>query len=106
MDTSEEYIKMCEKAGEIQKVKPSPNDPREFFRLDKNAVWLPRQDQLQEMCQEKKPQWLLSSLDISVNHEMSRHYDYFQRFTSMEQLWLAFVMKERFNKTWSEKEWK
>jgi len=26
-------------------------------------------------------------------------------FTSMEQLWLAFVMKEKYNKVWNGKEW-
>lgn len=29
-----------------------------------------------------------------------------EQFTSMEQLWLAFVMKEKYNKTWDGNEWK
>lgn len=28
-----------------------------------------------------------------------------EEFKTMEQLWLAFVMKECFNKTWNGKQW-
>ena len=31
--------------------------------------------------------------------------NYLRQFTSMEQLWLAFVMKEKYNKTWNGKDW-
>jgi len=61
MDTSEIYIKMCERAREIQDVSLSFGDYY-WFNKDwhiflegayamspEHFVWLPRQDQLQEM---------------------------------------------------------
>jgi len=30
---------------------------------------------------------------------------YTNDFTSMEQLWLAFVMNEKYNKVWNGKDW-
>lgn len=68
-----------------------------------SAVWLPRQDQLQEM--------------VLTNHlpdELRKIIGYFNdfvgsvtpSFTSMEQLWLVFVMSEKHNKYWDGNEWK
>ncbi len=102
MDTSKEYILMCEKAEEIQKF--YPNDKiSNFFSGNKLEIWLPRQDQLQEMivkaygnCRWHK---VFSSFlnwygDVNI-----------VQIESMEQLWLAFVMKEKYQKTWSGKDW-
>ena len=54
MDTSETYVKMCEKAEEIQKnandisvLSDKFPDVNSFWA--KGNIWLPRQDQLQEM---------------------------------------------------------
>ena len=71
-----------------------------------NSIWLPRQDQLQKM------------MGISDLWVLTLRFEYFLRtektynireypfgFTSMEQLWLAFVMKEKYQKTWNGKEW-
>jgi len=155
VDTSKEYIKMCEKAEKIQKfwrdkkshiedimyinednerllvlkepifhlseyadkkrehicfeqygLFPIPltkfdKDP--FYRYDDenlNIIWLPRQDQLQEMVG-------LTALEpnIFVLMNFSRElYNVKEKF-SWEQLWLAFVMKEKYNKIWNGKEW-
>lgn len=134
MDTSEVYIKMCEKAEEIQelRVPTTTQSPYSFWQegdyyfLDKepsvysfhwsphhisNAVWLPRQDQLQEMVRSEttigtataKPEsswqlsqrfwnWLWSKEEIVSDK-------------SMEQLWLAFVMKEKYGKVWNGDFW-
>ncbi len=106
MDTSETYVKMCEKATEIQEIwEPDENDFH-FTKLKKNVIlkpnakigyiiWLPRQDQLQEM---------LGGL------EQIEDYPFFTlkgvaKIDSMEQLWLAFVMKEKYNKIWDGSEW-
>ena len=155
MDTSKTYIKMCEKAEEIQALKrigslihrtktgdilsldledgdffTKPLDftlyavfvaPREveidMGYSELNRVWLPRQDQLQEMV-DFKPFY-------SINSKENAKYDLniFMRFCewgygssifvkqpkelfpSMEQLWLAFVMKERYKKVWDGEEW-
>ena len=69
---------------------------RGFIRED---VWLPRQDQLQEMMNESKF-ILIERFYKFVNDNIP-----FCREKSMEQLWLVFVMKEKFNKMWNGKQW-
>ena len=66
-----------------------------------NAIWLPRQDQLQEMVNDNNITALLQDF-ISW---LSKQCNLPMHMTSMEQLWLAFVMKEKYNKTWDGKEW-
>ena len=75
--------------------------------LPKYNIWLPRQDQLQEM-------WL-AGVGVIPCGLMKLFYDfmlenrtggYILSFTSMEQLWLAFVMSERYGKVWDGKEWR
>ena len=152
MDTTPEYIKMCEKAREIQELNEEMQDGNYYKYKNKeysglydfiekpycdscvecnyansmtgyiteqdrsNYIWLPRQDQLQEMI---KGNLIYSSLwdgDAStlwfdrmnslwqdtLIHNKSLHWT---KFRSMEQLWLAFVMKEKYNKIWDGKEW-
>ncbi len=109
MDTSESYIKMCEKAGEIQQLKPDGSQG-EFVHCDGEAyqemddrpltpyIWLPRQDQLQEMVGGyhtiggKQDEW--------TRNMRKEDFPYWQSFESYEQLWLAFVMHEK-GKVWS-----
>ena len=120
MDTSKEYIKMCEKAEEIQKLwKPTvadfhtSYDWKEFhtveFDYDSSKIdilgcpphiWLPRQDQLQEMV--KSDTIINWDFYHFINDGLTDYLDY---FNSMEQLWLAFVMKEKYNKTWNGEDW-
>ena len=78
MDTSEEYIKMCQKATEVQALCEAD------VEIESPSIWLPRQDQLQGMVE----------YTVGVN-----------KFNSMEQLWLAFVMSEKYNKKWDGKDW-
>ncbi len=159
MDTSKEYIKMCEKAEEIQKEwKPAygdlyvwsessirrkrPNKNNHFSivrgwifgkknilsaitglsneqRHYKEVIWLPRQDQLQKIAfdylKRNFPSWDSNDKIIGYNFDVSNLLCAFHNFTdlrelfkqstSMEQLWLAFVMKEKYNKIWTGKEW-
>ncbi|MCD6295929.1 MAG: hypothetical protein J7M30_02120 [Deltaproteobacteria bacterium] len=134
MDTSKEYIKMCEKAVEIRglweqrigdfffdaitgiRVQWESGDMRfASIPTSESAVWLPRQDQLQEMVWEnivendplrgecvksQKPELLSNNFNKYVMKDGDR-----PRLESMEQLWLAFVMKELYSKTWNGKEW-
>jgi len=123
MDTSKEYIKMCEKAVEIQHEELLKgdyvviNEKTELIadtmhyspaELD-TAIWLPRQDQLQEMVMDKfKGSSLYSMIDEFdwfCSESGLVFTDYAEQFTSMEQLWLAFVMKEKYNKTWNGEDW-
>lgn len=68
-----------------------------------DPVWLPRQDQLQEM-------FSLSHFD-SHFRLLRECYEfacgsYTQNISdSLEQLWLAFFMKEEYNKVWNGNDW-
>lgn len=117
MDTTETYIKMCEGAEEIQRVWAKRNKDTDLAahkgthdicvilaehfsggETDK-YIWLPRQDQLQDMVE--------LSLDV-MNYSFyvfSMAVGALNKFTSMEQLWLAFVMKEKYGKVWNGENW-
>ena len=123
MDFSEKYIKMCEKAEEIQKEwKPQIGD---FYYFEKNvyilkesnisnkeeSIWLPRQDQLQEIVEELFYDFqgdlkvfdkvrLIDSFSLFVEENEDKFYSY-------EQFWLAFVMWKKYGKVWNDekKEW-
>ena len=142
MDTSEQYIKMCKRAEEIQgQWKPAEADfmfntavgETTFIRVNRTTdrrrrhhsipynkdrfFWLPRQDQLQEMVGVQDARELLLSFHrfthpadgMSIRQEdfedVKARTKYRSLFTSMEQLWLAFVMKEKYNKVWNGGDW-
>ena len=129
MDTSETYIKMCDceeiqgqntwercnfyfhpKDGNIITLGEECRDytvaidvvTGERFALDDPVIWLPRQDQLQEMVSDKYIQFGL--LSACCNWRVNE-WEYVEQFTSMEQLWLGFIMAEKYNKVWSGSEW-
>ena len=119
MDTSDEYIKMCEKAEEIQKDWiPDYGDFHVTYDDTGNVcftdvfsghtdyrfskfVWLPRQDQLQEMIGEylvnKRIMYLiLNKMGVDMT---------FGLFDSFEQLWLGIVMYTKHHKKWDGSVW-
>jgi len=123
MDTTEKYIKMCEKAGEIQKnhhwqagdwhmLGGSNNrgNPRilggslytiiqnSFYNWERESIWLPRQDQLQEMVG-ITPKTFTGFIKKAVTLPTTPD--------SFEQLWLHLVMSEEYGKVWDEEkgEW-
>jgi len=69
----------------------------EFEKTEK-AIWLPRQDQLQEMIKGTHLKKLGRVYRAVVNMELYPS-------DSMEQLWLVFVMKEKYGKVWNGKDW-
>lgn len=157
MDTSETYIKMCQKATEIQAVwKPAEGDyfyqptSRPFLEgqfcvydvrllirgpesgrlcfpeivsggpwgeynedgleyIDDTArlIWLPRQDQFQEMIEGTAPAVLMAF----ANEAFDRDHDWieviapYKALASMEQMWLCYVMSERYQRRWTGEEW-
>jgi len=128
VDTSSEYIKMCEKASEIQNMwEPSTPDfvvlrgsrevdcigARKFSEVRvPDDVWIPRQDQLQEMVVTDSgglPYWSLLSrfYDWALESGAGGGTKVSYKRASMEQLWLAFVMNEKYHKEWDfeKKEW-
>lgn len=131
MDTSPEYVKMCDKALEIQKLYPragcdcgncgSGKAEWGYSPRLKKMVWLPRQDELQEMVTAqnlcgyrieniKKAPIIDNLLCTFEQFYRKQHWwgkaERLDKRPTMEQLWLAFVMKEKFNKTWTGKEWR
>jgi len=159
MDTTEQYIKMCEKAEVIQKGwKPSVGDytfrkytifgevidlkiwskeqseeiiilhykssvdgyfhacdgqgNERIFNTQEEvekvtSIWLPRQDQLQKMLIEKEidaPQaQLWYRFQKFVTHRIVNIEE--DDLPSWEQLWLTFMMENRYSKTWSGEDW-
>ena len=159
MDTSEQYILMCQKAVDIQDLwEPKLGDfhccpctfcrdrgvnifvieraaidilnKRDFTNIDSTykvyaqeygghfadhfheareiITWLPRQDQLQKMLYRDWHQ----AFNGQYKFYRFCHGEYpsqpplvVSHFHTMEQLWLAFVMSEKFNKTWNGGEW-
>lgn len=75
-----------------------------YFDED-NLVWLPRQDQLQEMVWRENAQHTLLDFTNCVGALFDERDKHWLQFTSFEQLWLAFVMHEKYGKHWdNEKE--
>jgi len=131
----DQYVEMCKQADEIQAAfRRSPGDyyyafcaytdeeEINFLRHEKcerfigvkdwSYFWLPRQDQLQEMVlpgDARYSGWFLYGLSEfkSIGNKLGwPTEEYYLRFESMEQLWLAFVMKEKYDKVWNGKEWR
>ena len=118
MDNSPEYIAQCD-CSEIQEQRPEDDEcevlglkwinpvgegfsykerpPDTKWILDN--VWLPRQEDLQKMVigNYESLAYLCGAFEI--------WRELHGGFTSMEQLWLAFVMKEKFGKVWVNEEW-
>ena len=132
MDCSSDYIKMCEKAAEIQELRKEKDG--DFFsrglagvevwsesytaeygdKIENADVWLPRQDQLQEMLliEPINSEWICNPTDSElamlfvdfIDNEIDRR-NQLRLTESMEQLWLSFTMAEKFNKYWDGESW-
>ncbi len=126
MDTSKEYIKMCEEAKKIQEewkpkegdylyIKPSRDKSLKYrhqeeitivisdkFIIQLSHIWLPRQDQLQEMFTSCL-NILLDDFYVFLSEDYYNKKGVYWYFDSMEQFWLVFIMKEKYNKTWDNK---
>lgn len=135
MDTTKEYIKMCEKATEIQELaNREVYDSTDFFygKLSQentsvwvvgqaedcgrclkpyrealpDAVWLPRQDQLQEMLPGWKEMrgYVPLFADMIANFAHNNGYYAFS-FGTFEQTLLALVMLMAYHKRWYKGNW-
>ena len=106
MDTTETYISMCDcwgiqiyrlnESAELTGESVSPFEEKDFSVEHRGRrIWLPRQDQIQEMlgC-------------VGGNHVgIMEKFIKAEYFWSLEQMWLAFYMKERHSEQWNGKEW-
>lgn len=139
MDRTPQYILMNEKAPEIQKEwKPRDGDlawhpnegvehlgtwefPEKFDVVSlatnpadwwRNWLWLPFQNQLQDMVKETS-----SSGDRMVGLELCNLYSWYQshrpndigidmsQWPTWEQIWFHFIMWQKFGKKWDEDKW-
>lgn len=89
MDNSKEFQLMLDKAIE--------SEPLAFEGFDRTKNV---QDQLQEMMFKIKNQYPFALLD-----RLWCARDCFPFAETWKQLWLAFVMKERFGKMWDGEKW-
>jgi len=110
MDTSETYIKMCLKAREVQALATQTQyDYWVHAPVGAGMIWLPRQDQLQEMLYPgQEARTIFAEFAFLVGDSRVEFLDLlpeYRQYTSMEQLWLAFVMKQKHNKIWNGQEW-
>jgi len=115
MDTSAKYIEMCSKATEIQEL-DIKRDEQSFFSEEDTfekggvTVWLPRQDQLQEMYIKKVGPYSKSLKDrimIDIKYHNDETYTIEHALfisKSFEQFWLQLTMIELYCKTWSNKQ--
>ena len=112
---------MCD-CPEIQGLAPIPSEAdfhqywytpekyKDSFELPMDAViWLPRQDQLQEMVSDQIGLWVMLEWICQFQQgyfaKPNTEERYEPNVDSMEQLWLAFVMKEKHMKTWDGDKW-
>ena len=156
MDTSKEYIKMCEKAVEVQvkayyregdwiyfgdkdgivcltyraycegrergivffmmtkdlelicESQPFPEEVsvgKGEYKLRRycNPVWLPRQDQLQDILADLDNSGFYTQLD-QFKHVLDMSIQEIGHGLTYEKLWLKVVMR-KFNKTWNGNDW-
>ena len=119
MDVSELYIKMCGEAMELQAAIPEPTTSvlnlyalQDTKTAGLEEIWLPRQDQLQQMfsgsdlnrnayalisrifCWKRKYEENIKRKSAETSGIMS------PQFHTMEQLWLACLMDEQYGKRW------
>lgn len=136
MDVSQEYIKMRIAAipdlgmgdGDFALVSPffvtdnvwvAPNGNFYCFYDGTIGCQLERQDQLQEIMNYLEPEdrnildWfcfgvqaIYDDRDYGIDEEEKMLLKYYGQFTSMDQLWLAFVQKELHNKSWDGEKWR
>lgn len=129
MDKSKQYIKMCDcdeiqgrwelKEGDMVYWPSDPSNIELFADEDVDAwtideikkehgggVWLPRQDQLQDIINDDDytPEDFLNIISVYCMHNNCDKYGG-EIAGSMEQLWLSTFMHKKFNKKWNGNKW-
>lgn len=82
---------------------PVYNSARFWIQNLNKVIWLPTQAQSQEIYQ-REPATTFDILD-DFNDFWRTEAKYKYQFSSMEQLWLAFLMKTKFSKEWEYEKW-
>lgn len=93
--------------------------PPEVYLNTLFTHWLPRQDQLQDMMidrfqEHKYPLWQMmyvfnNFIACPPLRHRKKYVDwlrkYVTQFTTLEQLWLAFIMERMYKKIWNGEDW-
>jgi hypothetical protein len=114
MDTSKEYIMMCRMAEEIQsegRKKGIFTSKHDFFKYVSEgcsniSVWLPRQDQLEEMLNGESWEKIGKLYAFGNSRQNDAIHLNSDKFNTLEKLWLAFVMQKKYKKKWLSEEQK
>lgn len=124
MNVNETYIKMCEKAPELWDgrmfevgdcivCKGSEDGARDGLHIAGDSTiddqlafggkWFTvfRKFQLQQMVKRDDESWIALENRFDTSFKYREHQDNW----TPEQFWIAFVMKEKFNKQWDSGNW-
>ena len=112
LSTSREGVYVCGDAL-IDDICEEPNifvdvdydDETSLNVTEYEMIWLPTQTQLQEIIEGDSVDSIFFFTLEKLSDFAICNDNYVKDFNSMEQLWLAFVMKEKYNKVWSDGEW-
>lgn len=98
--------------GGGQSVRLFDCDEAAFYKYDDgelNFVQVFQQHELQRMLSVRGFSWLVISFFQFCKSELKQHNwltgEVNSSLNSWEKLWLAFIMKEKFNKRWNEEKW-
>lgn len=134
MDTSKEYIDMCQKATELQDMwNPAAQDtvkPDNFVcamvvtniesdgalgfgdfgnTYQSGCVWLPSHDQIHELFPDvfgTVGNMMGFNFLLFLVIQTQEQSEYYNSFGSIDQLFLAFIMDYKYSKAWYNKNWK
>ncbi len=123
MDLSDEYQKMCGLAQEIQNFEPNivlgqgyEKEKSFYHNFNGPHIWLPRQDQLQEIISEEPIgveiyKFNIFNWELGQQVEIKENYNVWEKDSyndTGEKLWLRYVMWKKFDKLWdvNKEEWK
>ena len=109
MDDTEEYEAMYRAIDEIQERFRDPYDDIEDRDM---YIHAPTQDELQDIYDAPTISILICEFytfvfgdQFGTKEEKAETMEYSGIFRSMEQLWLGFVMQEKYGKQWDGKKW-
>ena len=112
MSDLENYAKMCKGAKKIQegwkqRIGDCYFEKGKYFIVKdigkmnawEDCVWLPSQDQLQGMVIDSKND--VRSLFENFSYVIDDYGIAFEKLDSAKELWLAYVMEEKYGKFWN-----
>ena len=98
MDESVKYARMCKRIMYVNNVKFHPTMVGGPWKLD-DILYIVKN---RFDCYHK----LLSALHAFDDYSSTKKVKYSKKFDTLEQLALAFVMKETYNQVWTGRSWK